>query len=249
MPTLLQLISDGLGDIGVLKPGQTPSGTQAQVTIRKFNDMVLSWSAFRLRLFFVPEVQYTMANGVGSYQIGPGLAPPNFDTTAGGYVRPVFVQAASVQVGTARRWPLNLLTRPQWLNNQSRSLTDPDGPLDIFYDSNTPVATINVAPKPNSAQMLFMDQWNPLHTFAPGDLAVNVEDFYPLHYLKPLRLSLGAELASSYRVPISQEMAKGLSDSLAYLEGMNNDLLSGAFGVSRTLDAPTKGDGSPVQQG
>lgn len=222
----------------------------ADVARRKHGEMVRGWSANRLRLAFVPEVQYPLIGGQGAYTIGP--AATDFDTNSGvgpsgPYVKPIFVQSARVKIGTARRWSLNILTRPQWDLIQNRDLLDPDGPLDFFYDFNTPIATINMALKPQFNTTLYLSQWNPLRQFSAGEEALNIEDFYPQEYIKPMQTGLAIELAQAYKLPVSQELVALFADSIQTVERMNNDKLSGAFGSARTLEGPTKGDGSPVQ--
>lgn len=252
MPTVLQFFADSIADIGGCDPGQIPGPSRIQFARRKFAEMIRSWSTNRLRLFYIPEATYVLQNGQGSYLIGPGAA--DFNTTPGVYTKPVFIQAANVIVGNARRFPLNILTRPQWDLNQSRTLLDPDGPLDLFYDFGTPLGTINLAPKPGGAgwvagQLLLMSQWNPLKVFEEGEEQLNVEDFYPDEYLKPLRQGLSIELCEVYRKQVTQSMAATYQQGIQFIENTNNEKLSGAYGIGRTLDGPLKGDGSPVQGG
>lgn len=250
MPTVLEFFSDAIADVGGADPGQTPGGSRIQFARRKFAEMIRNWSTNRLRLFYIPEVVYVLQNGQGAYTIGPGAA--DFDTDPGVYVKPVFIQAARVIVGNARRYPLNILTRPEWDVNQSRTLLDPDGPIDFFYDFASPIGTFNVAPKPGgvgwlAGQQLLISQWNPLKIFNQGDEALNVEDFYPQEYLKPMRLGLSIELAPVYNKQIGQEIAASYQQGVQFIENTNNEKLSGAYGTSRTLDGPLKGEGSPVQ--
>jgi len=252
MPSVLDLISDSLSDVGALTPGQTPSGQRVAHAMRTQTDMLQSWSASRLRLNFVPEVSYPLTAGVGSYQIGPGAgAAPNFETGGANptYTRPVYVQAVWYIVGTARRWPLNILTRPQFGSLTTRTLQDPDGPTDYFYDYNVPIATINVAPIPQFNGFLKQAQWNPLTTFAPGDEQQLIENYFPTEYILPMRLGLTIALAPAYRFSVTPEVTAQYQDAIQKLEQINNDKLSGAFGSSRTLAGPTKGDGTPVVPG
>jgi len=250
MPTVLDFYGDALADVGAIQPNQTPSGSTLASTRRKFADMIRSWSVIRLRLFYVPEVPYQLVGGTGVYEIGPGGA--QFDTTPVGvppvspYTRPNFIQSAQVIIGTARRWSLNILTRPQWEVNQARGQTDPDGPLDLFYDFGHPKSTFNVAPKPGANQIMLVGQWNPLRIFVEGEEALNVEDFYPEEYIAAMRYGLAIQLAPQYRFPISQDLLGLFQSAVAIVENKNREKLSGAFGVSRTLDGPTKGDASPM---
>lgn len=250
--TVLSFCTAALVSAKVLKPGQTPTGTQLQAAMQLHREMVHSWSSRRPRLFWIPEVQYPMTGGKGTYQIGNGAAdfntaPPN----ANGYVKPMFIEAASVIVGTARRIALNILTRPQWDINQTKSLTDPDGPVDIFYDYAAPIATFNVASKPGSNQTLYVAQWNPLTGFIPGQETYDMDNYYPTEYIKPMRYGLAIELCNAFGVPVSQDVTNPFAESIQELENINADKVSGAFGPTRTLDGPVKGDAlrQPQQQG
>lgn len=244
----LEYLADALANAGLLKPGQTPSSPTAQHARRKHQEMVRSWSTNRLRLFNIPEALYTLVPNQGAYTIGPD-ATADFDTSAGAFTRPVFIQAARVIVGTARRWPLNVLTRPEWDVLQRHSAADPDGPLDLFYDFAVKLGTINVDPKPTTAQQMYMSQWNALRSFAEDELDLDVEDFYPGEYIKPTMLGLAIELCQAYTRPVSQELFGLFKDAIDPIEKMNNEKLSGSFGFSRTLDGPLKGDGSPIGGG
>lgn len=242
--TVLQFLTDALADSGKIQAGQTPTGTVAQVARQVHYQMVKSWSTNRLRRLYVPEVLYTLSASKGSYQIGPGAA--DFDTNPGVYVKPVFIQAARVLVGTGRLWPLNILTRPEWDVVQGKNLDDPDGPLDFFYDYGTPIATFNVSPKPIGAQSMWVTQWNPLRAFEIGEEQLFIDDFYPQELIEPMRRGLAINLMQTYKLPMDQELPAIFQASIGEFERMNNDLLSGAFGPSRTLSSPMKGDGGPI---
>src|SRR5580692_9373672 len=141
MPTVLTLFSNAVAEIGRVDPQQTPGGSTQAYIYGAYQDMVRAWSAIRFRLFYIPEATYLLQPNQATYQIGPGA--PDFDTTARGYTRPVFVQPAQVVVGNARRLPMSILTRPQWQVDPLRNLADPDGPIHFFYDENRPTATFN----------------------------------------------------------------------------------------------------------
>lgn len=241
-----QFITGSLTAAKVLKPGMTPTGTQLEVSMGVHREMVHSWSARRLRLFFVPEAQYPLVVGQGTYQIGPAAADYNTSAANSPYKKPIYVSAASVIVGVARRVPMNILTRPQWDICQTKSLTDPDGPIDLFFDYNSPLATFNVACKPGTATTMFVAQWNALTGFLAGQEQFDVDNYYPLEYIKPMKYGLAIELANIFGMPVGPEITAPFQESIQELEQMNNDKLSGAYGVTRTLDGPVKGDGSPT---
>jgi hypothetical protein len=196
-------------------------------------------------LFFIPAANYTLIPGLGAYQIGPAAAQYNTSNVAPNplYTRPLFIQTAQVIVGVARKWPLNILTRPQWDVLQTQTLQDPDGPTDLFYDFNHPVATIYLAPIPTTAQQLILSQWNPLKVFYPGDEQLLVENYYPESYFLALRKGLAIQLCDAYRMPVSQQLLGVFQGAIQAIENDNRDKVTGAFGPSRTLESPTKGDG------
>ena len=249
MPSVLQLYNDSLADAGLQQPGQTATGTNIGVCHRRFDDMVRTWSKVRERLFFIPAAAYTLLNGIGAYQIGPGAAGQFNTTTNPQFTRPVFIQSAQVVVGNARKFPLNILTRPQWDVLQTQTLTDPDGPTDLFYDFNHPISTIYLAPVPGGAgwiagQQLILSQWNPLKVFYPGDEALLVENFYPESYFLALRKGLAIQLCDGFQRPVTQQMLAVYQGALQAIENDNRDKVMGAFGFSRTLETgATKGDG------
>lgn len=247
MPTQLEYLGDALADVGAIQPNQTPPGGVQQFALRKDTQMKQSWAQRRLRLFFVPEVTYALADDKGTYTIGSGAT--DFDTSTGVNTKPVFIQAAYLVLGAGTPRSLNICTRPQWNLVTGKNDKAADGPEDLFYDFNHPIATINVSRRPTGSPILHVSQWNPLKIFGVDELDLNVEDFYPPEYIKAMRLGLAIELAPSYRFPVSQDMKDLFISAINDLERMNNDKLSGAFGETRTLDGPNKGDGSPVAAG
>lgn len=248
MPTVLQFFSDALAAVGAADPGQTPPPSRIEHARRKFAGMVRSWSATRLRLFYIPEASYALVANKGSYTIGPDPAADFNTTNPAVNIKPVFIQSARVIVGSARIWPLNIVSRPQWDVLPTKTLKDPDGPTDLFYDFGVKLARINLAPMPANPLMLFVSQWDALKVFAEGDEQLNVEDYYPDEYLRPLQLGLSIEMAPTYHFQVGQELATNYADGLARIEKMNADKLSGAFWTSRTLQGPTKGDDTALPQ-
>lgn len=242
----LDFLNDALAEAKIQQPNNTASGANTQFARRKFNEMVMGWSANRLRLFFVPEVVYPLVAGLGTYTIGPGA--PNFPTEGlGAYTKPVFIQAASVQLGVGTRIPVSIITRPQWDMHPQKNDPRADGPLALFYDYNVAIATLNFAPFPLNPINVYVSQWNALKTFATDELAAFIDDFYPGEYLDALKMGLAIKMSQAMAPSsVNQVMLGAFGDAIGVVERINNDKLSGAFGTTLTLDGPTKGDGSPV---
>ncbi len=238
--TFQQFINDMLADAGVINPGQTAGTVNFGNGVRAFNRVVSNWSSKRERLFYVPESPYTLSNGVYSYQVGPGAS--HFPTS-GGFTRPVFVQSGVIIVGNARRWPMNILTAPQWNACQNRGLSDADGPTDFYYGGASPIGIFNVAPAPTGSKSMLLDQWNPLKTFAVTDTVLLMEDYYPAEYIRGLQAAGALEISPGYR--LQPNVAAAFQEALTIIETKNLELLAGSFGPTRTLDVPSNGERSP----
>jgi hypothetical protein len=242
---VLQLFQDALAEVGRLNPQMTPSGSTTAYVQRVCANMIEAWSEIRERLFFIPEVSYPLVANQSVYYIGPGAADFNTNNTAPNplYTRPVIVQTAQVKVGNARRWPLNLLTRPDWQIEQNRFISDPDGPLKLFYDDNRPISTFNVAPIPGNNTTMYASQWNPLYVFQLTDLNKDVATLgYPEAYELPLKTGLAIEMCRAYRMPVSQDLLGRFQSSIAVIENKNKLNMMSNFGFSQTLQGPTKGE-------
>lgn len=250
--TVLDFFTAGAVKAGIIQPTQTPSGAQLHYIGERSREMIRTWSSIRNRLFFIPEAAYPLAAGVGVYKIGPGAgAAPNFETSGPNplYTRPLLIQSGVIIVGTARRYPLGILSRPAWDAVQTRTLQDPDGPTDLFYDFQHPIATLNFAPIPlNNSEAgggtgtVFLSQWNPLPIFQDTDVKLNVEDYYPDDYITALTSGLAIQLCSSYGRPVPQDVLGIFQSAIAVIENKNQQKVASAMGPSRTLQIPTKGD-------
>jgi hypothetical protein len=256
MPSVLQFYNDAFSDAGLQQPNQTTTGSNIDRVHRCFDDMVRAWSKVRERLFFIPSAIYPLTAGLGAYQIGPGAAQYNTSNVAPAplYTRPLLIQTAQVIVGNSRKFSLNILTRPQWDVLQTQTLTDPDGPTDLFYDFGHPISTIYLAPLPggigwNPNQTLILSQWNPLKVFYPGDEQLNLQDYYPESYFLALRKGLSIQLRDAYHMPVDQQLLGIFQGALSAIENDNRSKVVGAFGPTRTLQSPTKGDDGIMQPG
>ena len=130
-----------------ISPGMSMSGNQIQTWLDAFSDLARTWSVDRQFGFFIPDVPYILPAAQESYDIGPTAT--NYNTTANpALVRPLFVESARSGIGFApyRRWPLNVLTEQQFASVPGRGITDPNGPLNIYYAAGLQNGTFNFAP-------------------------------------------------------------------------------------------------------
>lgn len=244
--TVTEFLNSAAAEIQAVVPGQSLSGNKLALWLDGFNTLVGNMSADRLFLFYVPDVEYTMASVKESYEIGPGAT--DFNTSGGGgYVRPVFVQSARALVGNGTRIPLNPNSENEWAANPKRNMTSLDGPSDFHYSAGVALGYFRFAPKPASGQKIYISQWNPLKTFSTSDLALSMETYYPLEYIIALRKNLAVNLANSYQRQAGQELIGTAQTALQTIRNLNNERIMGAMGQSGTLQTPALGIGQNVQ--
>lgn len=230
----------------MISPGMSISGNQLQVWLDGFADLARTWSVDRQFGFFIPDVPYTLPAAQESYDIGPTAT--NYNTTANpALVRPLFIESARAAVGVApyRRWPLNILTEQQFASVPGRGITDPNGPLNIYYAAGLQNGTFNFAPLGVNNQIIYVSQWNPFKTFAITDLALYMETFYPEEYIRALKLSLAVEVISKYSLQSPPELISNAQTAVGTVRDLNKGRLTGALGQSSTLAAPSIGAGVP----
>ncbi len=244
--TFTAFLNQSAAEINVLQPGQSLPTSQLQFWAGAFNDMVRNMSADRLFLNYVPDVAYTCPGSAESYDIGVGAS--SFPTSGSTNIRPLFVESARAKVGTSRRWPLNVQTEQEFAANSRRGSSDPDGPIDFQYSASTVIGFFRFAPAPQSGQVIYISQWNPLKVFDPAtEMALLMEDYYPLEYIRALKLNLAVSRAPSYKSAVSQELAGNAATALQTIRAENALRLNGSMGQSATSQAPAVVTGQAQQ--
>lgn len=244
--TVQQFLNDAATEIMAINPGGSVSGTQLTFWLRAFNLLAANGSTDRALLFYVPDVPYIPNAFQEAWGIGPGAF---FDTSAGAYTRPVFVESARALVGNSRRWPLNVRTEQEWASNPARGRTDNDGPLDVHYSASITTGVLRFAPLTVPGNTIWVSQWNPLRTFDVTELNAIMEDYYPPEYLTMLRGALALDRTPSYkREQVSQILVANALEAYNRIKALNNERLGGSAGQSATLQAPAIGIGRMLQQ-
>lgn len=70
MSTVLDLIKDSLGIVGVISADETPNASDSQLALRTFKRMIESWSAEHLNIFRIQREVFELIPGKGIYTVG-----------------------------------------------------------------------------------------------------------------------------------------------------------------------------------
>ena len=230
MSQLLDLISDGLTQIGQLGVGQTISPEQGQQGLRLIQQIIEKLSAQKVMVYAVAQRPFSLTAGTQLYTLGPsgtlGIPPQ---------ARPVFVEEARVSgVGSSQDSLLSIVDSVGWAGVRDKGATNsPLGlPQLMFPLYSMPNLTIYVWPIPSAAITLTLGTWELLQNFLTIFDTVSLPPGYPIL----LRNLLAVEWAAFYDMPVTQAMSQTAADAIRAIQGINTQSLGGAFGEAQKLE-------------
>lgn len=165
MTTARDLLTDALGDVGVLDPNEEMTGDMAAHGLRTLNRIIDRWNARRLFVYAVKDVQASFAGSSAS--IGPGLTI----NTA----HPLRLEDGCYYVKSGISYPLPVWDR-EYYSRQTLKAQSGEYPQGVYYDRDQP-GTVKVWPVPTSAleyhfqvlvQMTAFADLDTVYTFPPG---------------------------------------------------------------------------------
>lgn len=197
--------------IGVLAEGESASAEQLADGLSSANDLINSWSAGEQLV--IPQIvreEFTLVSSTGSYTIG---ASGTFNTT-----RPISIEEAKIEDQSASptaEYPLEIINIKSRADIVSKDLQS-TFPTQLYVEWANPLAILYLWPVPTAANKLVLYSKKPLTA-----IAASTSITLPPGYDKALRYNLAIDLAPEYGKTISQEVAKGASDSLANIKRNN----------------------------
>lgn len=210
MATVAELIQDTLEDMGVYAAEEAVSAADQALAFRKLNRMLDSWAGERLALFATLRSTHTLTVGLSPHTIGTG---GTFNTT-----RPVRIDRASITAAgaTGGETPLDLVTDAEWQALQGK--TSSGTPRVLWIEAAHPLMKLHFNPIPSAADTLVLYTWQQLGQFASTATSVDL----PPGYERAITSNLAKELAPSFGVSISAELAETAIESKATLKRMNH---------------------------
>lgn len=195
--TALDLVTDCLKDLGVVAAGETAEPAQVEDGLRALNDLLDAWSAERLTVYRVAQINHAFVVSKSSYTIG----------TAGGedinQARPTAILDGSfVRDANNFDYPLIVMGNRIEYDRIATKSTETIYPHWVFYDPAYPSGTLFYWQVPNTALTAFLNVPAALTQFTDSNDTIT----FPPGYRRALRMNgaefmqdmFGAQLSQSY---------------------------------------------------
>ncbi|MFP5230003.1 MAG: hypothetical protein ACLGXA_20495 [Acidobacteriota bacterium] len=218
MPTLLDLITECLTDIGELGQGETPSPEDSSYCMGKANELLDSWSTERLNIYEIQEIQLALT-AKQTFTIGIGAT--DFNQT-----RPVKIEGATILVpigatGVNISSPMEIIGEARWRAIADLSATT-NAPELLYPDQASPIMNLNLYPAPKCVvtTILQLSAWLPLQQF----VALTDEFSMPTGFQKAFVDGLKVVIMASYGHPVDQVTAAMEQSSKSRIQQLNAQL-------------------------
>ena len=234
MPTVLEVVSNALMELGALAQGETAEAGDADFALSKMNRIFDQWSARRLFVYTVRFDEYTLVPNLQPHTIGPTGA--TFTVTQ----RPIRIESANIILDNVTpdvKTPLNIRDSDWWSN-----LTVPDIdttlPTDLYYTPKWPNGEIYLWPVPITAFGIQLETWTVL-----GGFTGLADDFdLPPGYEEALTLTLAESLGPSFGIAPNVMLSNLAQKARVTIQSLNS---KAARISSKDSGVPTGGQTSP----
>jgi len=210
--TVLDLITDVLGLIGELEPGETPNDSEKADALAALNQLLASWSTEQLNLYTQSEMEVAQT-GVASYNL---------------QTRPVLIRSASFVTADGIQFPVQIQNEAQW-----RQILEPDqtGKVvqRIYCDYGYPTATVKAHPLVYGGR-LKLGVWTVLAPFNAVTDTINL----PPGYERALKYALALEIAADYGRELPASVLALAQQAKDAIRTLNAQYLAGA----NVVDSP-----------
>lgn len=206
MTTALEIITDALGELGVVGAGQSVSANDSTLGLRYLNRIFERWSNMRLLQPVLTQLSVTQT-GAASYTLGPGGSP----TT-----RPIKVLSATYVDTGSTEYPVQLITRAQWDAIPNKADTG-SYPGRIWYAPELTNGVLYAYPRVSSGA-LKLDCLTTMQALAlAGTLTL------PPGYEAAIVPALADDLSASYGRQVSPDVRRRAAGALAALKRTNQE--------------------------
>lgn len=223
MATYLDIVKMALGEIRVLKPGETPASEDTQDIIMHLNAMLASWAAEGLMIPVKTQENLTLT-GANPITIGQSGSPTH------NTVRPIRVMADSYITDTnGNDLPIDLLTRAEYNAIVDKS-TSADIPTGMFYDDTSPNGTIYFDVPPTAGLILHLVSDKPFTSVANENTTYSLPD----EYKECIAYNLAVRIAGPYNKALAQSTVMLAASTKRTLEEKNaaKDPIKGVVAIS-----------------
>lgn len=213
------IIQEALELLGVLGEGDTPSAAQLTSCARTLNSMIKMWVADGAMFWLETTDNFTIVPATLSYTMGSG--------GTGLTVRPNRIKQAWTQDENGADFPVEIIEKKEYFELSTK--TQEGRPLKIFYDPQTPVATLYVWPNGTTSEdyELYLRYDRQIEDY---DAANNDSDF-PQEWFMALAYNLAFNLIPKYGTDRDRVNTISLLAAKYYEDARTQDGNSASFFV------------------
>jgi hypothetical protein len=224
--TVGDLINSALRLIGVLSSEENPSAATANDSLIVFQDLVDSWNAERLTVYFIPRLVFSLTAGKQTYIYGSPVAGnptvPDFNSP-----RPAAIERMGIinlnNPIQPLELPLQYLTVAQWQEIPVKNIQSAL-PQYCWDDQDYPFRNLSFWPVPNVPIQTAIYPWTAL--VQPAALSTQIA--FPPGYFRALRYNLAVDLAAEFPVVPQQVLGPVMKTALeakAIVKTMNTPII------------------------
>ena len=203
------IVRMALGELRVLKPGETPGAEEMEDCIIRLNAMLETWATEGFMIHSLTKETRALVAGDADISIGIG---GDWNTT-----RPIKIDSHTfLRDANANDTPVNLLTLAEYNAIVIKS-TSNGMPLDIYYDPVYPLGMLYLYPPPASGYTLHLVSEKPFVSFEDEYTAYS----FPTGYAECMAYNLTIRLAGPYNKQLSPSTVAIATKSMKTLKGIN----------------------------
>ena len=220
MASVLDIVTDGLRELGVLAAGEVASADDGAYGLRALNRLIDQWAAERLQIYEEARTTFDIVSGTQEYEVGTGATV--------NVARPVSIKHVTyfdAAVSPNHEIPLDLLTFDGWAGIPQKALTS-TYPTHAWYATDYPLGSLKLWPVPTSSTLTGV-VYAPKQVSEFASLAATVS--LPPGWRRMLVKNLAVELAPSYDKPAGRELTDQALEAMRVVKRSNLKMTDLAF--------------------
>ena len=214
MATGKSIIAGALKLLQVKQSGEALSADEQADGMETINDFLDSLTNQKLMIPALVEITHTLVAGTQSYTIG---ASGTINTTW-----PRRLESAHLRRTTSGEtydYEIEIIKNARWSNIVDKGIQT-DYPRYLYIRQDFPLATINLWPKPDSADVLVLQAWDTLTQVT--DMTATLS--FPPGYNEFLKYNIALRLAPEYiKGQVHPEVTKTATDTMYWIKTANAD--------------------------
>ena len=220
MASVLDIVTDGLRELGVLAAGEVASADDGAYGLRALNRLLDQWAAERLAIYEETRTTFTIVSGTQAYSIGTGGTV--------NVARPVYLRHVAyydTSLSPVQEIALDIVTFDGWAGIPQKTLTG-TAPTHVWYATDYPLGSLKLWPVPTSSTLVGV-VYAPEQVSEFASLAATVS--LPPGWRRMLVKNLAVELAPSYDKPAGRELTDQALESVRVVKRSNLKMTDLAF--------------------